>query len=89
VLLGFVRRDHLRDQLELNLSAIDLVLSDGATLRVPADARQWSRVEWPPEYYWMEDDPEHFRLVLRDQDFWPTSYVGEMRIYEVKQESAR
>lgn len=85
VLLQFVPRTHLRDDISVRVSALELLTDDGATIAVPLAAEQWSRALWPLEYYWMESDPQHFHLAFRDQHYWGAASHSEMRIYEVKE----
>ena len=84
VVLEFVPRTKLRDDIALRVSALELLSDDGAVIQVPLAAEHWSRALWPLEYYWMESDPQHFRLAFRDQHYWGPDMESEMRIYEVR-----
>ncbi len=81
--LGFVPRTRLRDDIELRVAAIDLLAESGEAVPLPLAAERWSRASWPLEYYWMENDPQHFRLAFKDRDYWAGPAASEMRVYEV------
>jgi hypothetical protein len=83
VVLEFVPRTRLRDDIEVQVSSLALLTDDGAVVEVPLAAEHWSRAFWPLEYYWMENDPQHFRLAFRDTLYWGSAGQGEMRIYDV------
>ena len=81
--LGFVPRTRLRDDIAVDIASIDLLPASGDPVPMPLGAEQWTRAAWPLEYYWMENEPAQFHLVLRDRDYGSSSYSGEMRIYAV------
>lgn len=85
LVLEFVPRTRLREDIAVQISALELVTADGGVGRVPLAPDHWSRALWPLEYYWMESDPQHFRLAFRDQHYWGAGAQSEMRIYEVKE----
>ena len=89
LVLDFVPRTRLRDDIAVRVSALDLLTDSGAEVEVPLAAEHWSRAVWPLEYYWMEGDPQHFRLAFRDQDYWTPAAGSEMRIYEVRKDGER
>jgi hypothetical protein len=82
LLLAFVPRTRLREDVELRVATLELLGDDGP-VPIPLAAPQWSRATWPLEYYWMESDPRRFRLAFRDQDYWLHSSSGELRVYAV------
>jgi hypothetical protein len=83
VQLGFVPRTRLRDDIELRVSAIELIADSDEVVALPLAAERWSRASWPLEYYWMEGDPQQFRLAFKDREYWAGPAASEMRIYEV------
>jgi hypothetical protein len=83
LMLEFVPRTQLRDDITVRIAALELLAADGTAVAVPLAAEDWTRALWPLEYYWMEDDPQHFRLAYRDQDYWHSAQGREMRIYQV------
>lgn len=83
VLLGFVPRTQLRDEIAVRVSSLALLRGDGTAVPVPLVDNGWARASWPLEYYWMESDPEHFRLAFQDTDYWAGPSGRRLRIYEV------
>jgi hypothetical protein len=86
LVLQFVPRTRLRDDISVHVSALELLTDDGAPVEVPLAAEHWWRALWPLEYYWVESDPRRFRLAFRDQHYWGAGSATEMRIYEVKED---
>lgn len=89
VLVEFVPRTRLQEDITLTVSALELLTDDSGVVQVPLAAEHWSRAMWPLEYYWMESDPQHFRLAFRDRHFWGSPVQSEMHIYEVREDGQR
>ena len=83
VLLGFQARTALRDELDLSVSGIELLLDNGDVVPVAQQPGRWQRVRWPVEHYWMEQHPERFRLAFSDHEYWPRPNPSELRLYAV------
>jgi hypothetical protein len=89
MVLEFVPRTRLREDISVQVSALELLADDGSVVEVPLAADGWSRALWPLEYYWMENDPQRFRLAFRDQHCWGTGAQSEMRVYAVNDAGQR
>ncbi len=84
VIVEFEPHTHLHGDITVTVAALELLTEDGGTMPVSLAAQRWSRAMWPLEYYWMESDPQHFRLAFRDKHFWGRNAGSELRIYEVR-----
>jgi hypothetical protein len=89
VILEFEPHTHLRENITVMIAALELLTDDGGMVPVSLAPQHWSRALWPLEYYWMESDPQHFRLAFRDQHFWGGDSQSEARIYEVREDGRR
>jgi hypothetical protein len=85
--LEFTAQTSLRARIGARLENVEVQGTDGEWSELPQnDYGAWQVLRWPVEYYWMEAQPERFKLVMRDTDYWRSSYSGEMRLYQVVRE---
>jgi len=83
LMLEVVPRTRMRAAVRLNVEGFDLRLDDGSWVPLLGGDGGWEVLRWPLEFYWMEQRPDRFELVLRDVDHWGSEVSGESRLYQV------